>query len=105
MTDEQFQVIQNRGGLVGINFVPEFLNSSGEAGIDDVLRHTEHFLSLGGENCLAIGSDFDGTDLPNGIKGIESVEEIAERMLRENYSETLVNSILFDNANQFFLSL
>lgn len=105
LTDEQFQVIQKRGGLVGINFVPEFLNSSGEAGIEDVLRHMEHFLSLGGEKCLAVGSDFDGTDLPRGIRGIESVEEIAELMLRRNYSETLVNSILFDNAHQFFLSL
>ncbi len=105
LTDEQFSMIKERGGLVGINFVPEFLNASGKAGADDILRHIEHFLSLGGESCLAIGSDFDGTDLPDGIIGVESVEDIAGLMLRRNYSETLVNSILFDNAYHFFVSL
>ena len=105
LTDGQFKFIQERGGLVGINFVPAFLNNSGEAGIEDILRHIEHFLSLGGKNCLAVGSDFDGSNLPKGITGIESVEDIAELMLRHNYSETLVQSILFDNAYHFFLSL
>lgn len=105
LTDEQFGFIRERGGLVGINFVPEFLNDSGKAGPEDILRHIEHFLSLGGEKCVAIGSDFDGTNLPKGITGIESVENVAELMLRHNYNETLVDSILFDNAHQFFLSL
>lgn len=105
LTDEQFGIIRDRGGIVGINFVPEFLNDSGRAAKEDVLRHVEHFLSLGGEKCVAIGSDFDGTDLPDDITGIESVEGLAELMLRHNYSENLVHSILFDNAYQFFLSL
>ncbi len=105
LTDEQFTLIKNRGGLVGINFVPDFLNNSGVANREDILRHIEHFLSLGGEACVAIGSDFDGTELPEEINGIESVEALGELMLRHNYSETLVNSILFDNAYQFFLSL
>lgn len=105
LTDEQFQIIRRRGGLVGINFMPEFLNDSGRAGIDDILRHIEYFLSLGGESCLAVGSDFDGIRLPDGFTGVESVEDVAEIMLRHNYSETLVNSILFDNAYHFFVSL
>lgn len=105
LTDEQFKIIRDRGGLVGVNFVPEFLNASGKANLEDVVRHIDWFLSLGGESCLCIGSDFDGTDLPEGIVGVESVEDLAEQMLRRNYSETLVNRILFDNAYQFFLSL
>lgn len=105
LTDGQFKIIRDRGGLVGVNFVPEFLNTSGKAGITDFLRHIDYFLSLGGEHCLAFGSDFDGTDLPEGITGVESVETIAERMLRQNYKESLVNKILFENAYQFFLSL
>jgi len=106
LTDDQFRIIKERGGLVGINFVPIFLNPTGKAGADDVLRHIEYFLSLGGESCLAIGSDFDGIDrLPHGMAGIESVEDIAELMLHHNYSEVLTNSILFDNAYHFFVSL
>lgn len=105
LTDAQFNVIKERGGLVGINFVPEFLNESSKASADDILRHIEHFASLDGEHCIAIGSDFDGTDLPDKITGVESVEDIASLMLHHNYSETLVNSVLFDNAYHFFVSL
>jgi membrane dipeptidase len=105
LTDEQFHLIKERGGLVGINFVPKFLNSSGIADYNDIFRHIDYFLSLGGENCIAFGSDFDGTPLPNGMTGIESIETIAELMLRHNYGENLVDSVLFDNAHHFFLSL
>lgn len=101
LTDEQFRLICDRGGIVGLNLAPEFL-SSGKAVGEDVLRHAEHFLSLGGESALAIGSDFDGTSLPEGICGIESMEELAEIFLRHNYPEALVMQIFFENAYKFF---
>lgn len=105
LTDAQFLAIRDSGGVVGLTFVPEFLSADTAPRAEDILRHAEHFLSLGGERCLAIGSDFDGTGLPDGITGIESVETVAELMLRHNYSENLVDSILFGNAYHFFLSL
>ena len=49
LTDEQFCLIRDRGGLVGLNFCPDFLRNGGNAGIEDLYRHAEHFLSLGGE--------------------------------------------------------
>ena len=69
------------------------------------MRHAEHFLSLGGENTLCMGSDFDGTDLPDGIRGIESMEDLAEMFLRHGYSEALVRKIFYENARAFFISL
>lgn len=105
LTDEQFTIIKNRGGLVGLNFYPNFLNDKNVANFDDILCHAEHFLSLGGEKVLAIGSDFDGATMPNGISGIESVEELANYFLKHNYSQELVDAIFFQNAYNFFVSL
>lgn len=105
LTDEQFCTVRDRGGVVGITFVRRFLDASWEADIDDLMRHMEHFLSLNGEKTVAIGGDFDGTDLPDGMTGIESVELLAEWMLRRNYPESLVNAVFFDNAYHFFTSL
>lgn len=103
LTDEQFKVIKDMGGIVGINFSSSFLNNNAhQASIKDILSHTEYFLSLGGEKVVAMGSDFDGTDMPGDIKGIESIEDIAECFLSHNYSEQLVNDILFKNAYDFF---
>ena len=64
-----------------------------------------YVVALGGENVLAMGSDFDGTVVPDGITGIESMEEIAEMFLRHNYSEKLVSKIFYENAHKFFQSL
>lgn len=103
ITDSQFKIICQRGGLVGLNFCRSFLNDNPEkADMTDVLRHAEHFLSLGGEDCLAVGSDFDGTDMPKGITGIESMGELCELFLRHNYSEELLDKLFFKNAYNFF---
>ena len=66
LTDSQAQEITRRGGLVGLNYYSPFLRSDGRpAEFEDVYRHAAHFLELGLEHCLALGSDFDGADLPD----------------------------------------
>ncbi len=102
LTNEQFSIIKDRRGIVGINFYKCFLNDNEDkACMYDILKHTEHFLSLGGENTVAIGSDFDGCDLANDINDIKSTEKIYELFLKENYSETLLNKLFFLNAYNF----
>lgn len=103
LTDEQFKIIKDRNGLVGLNFHNAFLNAEPDyASAFDILRHIEHFLSLGGEDIVAIGSDFDGCTLPEDIKGSESMAELFELFLRHNYNETLVKKIFYKNALNFF---
>lgn len=103
LTDEQFNVIRLFGGIVGLNFHNEFLNSnSDKASMYDIIRHADYFLSLGGENNLSIGSDFDGCTLPEDITGSESMYEIYDLFLRHNYKESLVDKIFFKNALNFF---
>lgn len=101
LTDDQFLQIKNIGGLVGLNFCTHFLNENQPAGLKDILNHTEYFLSLGGENIVCLGSDFDGTDMPNGITGIESMALLYEYYLKHNYNEGLVKKIFYENANAF----
>ena len=103
LTDAQFSEIVRRGGLCGVNFYVPFLRDDGRpAALDDVLRHIEHFLALGGETCLALGCDFDGCGaLPAGIAGAQDVEKLAEFLLRHQYSESTVNALFYDNAAAF----
>lgn len=103
LTDEQFGIIRERNGLVGLNFCVDFLNKTAtNAKMYDIIRHAEHFLSLGGEKCLAIGGDFDGADIPDDVSGIEAMPRLYEMFLHHNFSEALVNDIFFDNAFRFF---
>ncbi len=103
LTDEQFQIISENGGIVGINFYKEFLSDNPEKSNKyDILRHTEHFLALGGENTVCFGSDFDGCDLPIDIVSSLQMNEIYEMFLRHNYKESLVRKIFYENALKFF---
>jgi membrane dipeptidase len=67
LTDAQFGEIRDRGGLVGINYYRAFIAdvpAGKDVTFDQLSRHIDHFLSLGGEKVLALGSDFDGSDTP-----------------------------------------
>lgn len=101
LTDEQFFAIKEKGGFVGINFYPAFLSDKPGAGIDDVIRHIDHFLSLGGEDNIGIGADFDGVDcLPRGVTGVHDVCRVFDEMLRRGYGEELVNKISYTNMER-----
>lgn len=101
LTDDQFISIKNVGGIVGITFCNDFLTQTSNPSFDDILKHVEHFLSLGGENVVGIGSDFDGANIPAQMTGIESIEDLYEYFLTKNYNETLVDKIFFNNAYEF----
>jgi len=104
LTDEQFNIIKDSGGLVGLNFYKAFLHDRPEqASMQDVLRHAEHFLSLGGENTLSMGGDWDGAALPVDMAaGLGAIPEMYELFLRHNYPESLLEKIFYGNAAHFF---
>ncbi len=98
LTDDQFEIIKKSGGCVGINFCPDFLNESGKADIEDIIRHIEHFMSLGGEDNVGIGADFDGIDsTPDGINGVEDIYKIFDRLLQKGYTENQIEKISHKN--------
>ena len=94
LTDDQFKALIKNNGVTGINLCPPFLNESGTADINDILRHIEHFMSLGGENNIGIGADFDGiSSTPKDINGVECLNIIFEALLRRNYTEEQIHKI------------
>ena len=101
LTDEQFMHIRSIGGIVGINFHRPFVTTK-EDYISSLLSHIEHFLSLGGEKCLCIGSDFDGADIDPALDSIDKINTLVDAMKRANYSDDLIDDIMFNNASDFF---
>lgn len=102
LTDDMIDVIRSRGGLIGLNFYVGFLREDEDARMTDILRHADWFLSRGCEECLCLGSDFDGCDIPPDMVGIESMETLYEAFLQARYSEDLVRKIFSGNARRYF---
>ncbi len=103
LRDEHFIALRDLGGLVGLNFCrPHLWNPEQETvTVSHIIRHLEHFLSLGGEDIVAIGADWDGASLPDGISTIADAQKLAEEMARLGYSDALIHKIFFDNAYAF----
>ncbi|MER7922868.1 membrane dipeptidase [Streptomyces sp. NPDC096057] len=55
-TDEELRLVADRGGFVGIYFMP-FLNPSGHATAADVVDHIVHAVDVCGEDHVGIGTD------------------------------------------------
>ncbi len=103
LSDEQLLEMKKRGCIIGLNIYPTFLNDDEtKADIDDIIKHTDYMLSLGLENNIALGCDFDGvSSLPKGINGIVDMDKLYEAYLKYNYSQELVDKIFIKNFESF----
>ncbi len=103
LTDEQIKMLADSGGVMGLNLYPPFLADSGKADVSDCLRHVAHILRIGGEECLVLGSDFDGfsTEPMQGLAGPEEYAMFFELLKKHGYSENLVEKITHKNFMRF----
>jgi len=102
LTDDQIREMVERRCLIGLNYYDRFLRDGGNASFQDLLRHTEHFLTLGAEDCLALGSDFDGATLPPWLDSPRKAAELYARFLAQGFSPNLCDKLFFKNALAFF---
>ena len=65
-------------------------------------RHFSHILSLGGEDAVAIGSDFDGCEINPELSGIDKIPHLHYFLSRKGLSDELLERIFFKNASNFF---
>ncbi len=91
-----------RGGLIGLNFCPDFLGD-GNVTSADIVRHAAHFLNLGGEDGLALGADWDGAPMPSDMKDFSSLHPLYDTFTAA-FGQTLTDKIFYENAASFFAS-
>ncbi len=102
LRDDDFVSIKYLDGLVGISMAPQHLSIDTTVTIDHIIKHINHYLSLGGENTVCLGCDFDGvSSLPEGINDISDLERLYIKMQKE-FGEEITNKIFYYNAENFF---
>lgn len=99
---EQIEIIKERNGLIGLNLCRDFIEDENAEGIDALQRQIEHFLSLGCENIIAFGSDFDGCPVHNDLDGIEKIPSVYNSLKEKGISENILKKLFFENAEKFF---
>lgn len=102
LRDDQMESIIQTNGRIGITFVPYFVKQSTEVKIHDILHHIDHICSLGGQQHIVFGSDFDGID--QWITGLEHCGKykVLYELLCKHYKESEVKGFLYENWTRFF---
>lgn len=100
LSDDVIREIIRRDGWLGLTFEGSFVGD-GRVTVDDVLRHLDHVLELGGLNHVGFGSDFDGTS--TRIHGLSSSRDYDSfsAQLEARYGAEVTRTILFDNFESF----
>jgi membrane dipeptidase len=69
LTDRQLDAVRDSGGVVGVCFHHEFAGPRRT----DIARHIDYVATRIGPEHVALGSDFDGCELPAGIRGAQDL--------------------------------
>lgn len=102
LPDEFIREMVRRECLIGLNYSRSFLSDEGRGSLEDLYRHVCRFLELGAERCLALGSDYDGTDIHPDLDSVEKSLTIRDFLTDRGIPAGVADGIMFDNAFRFF---
>lgn len=93
LSDKQATAMFDNNGLIHVVYCPQFVKIEGAATIDDLIRHIDHFCSLGGVKQIGLGSDFDGIT--------DKVIQLEDAAMHENLLNELVKRFTEDEVKGF----
>lgn len=103
LTDDMIREMVKRDCLIGLNYFVDFIRDDKNVqGYEDLYRHVLRFFELGAAKNLALGSDFDGADLPECLSSPEKVMGFYDYMLSRGLTKDEVDGIFYKNAQLFF---
>ncbi|MEO6301341.1 MAG: membrane dipeptidase [Paracoccaceae bacterium] len=101
LTDRQLDAMAERRGLAGLNFGCGFVRPDGIKNPDtpatDMIRHLDHLMGKLGEHGVALGSDFDGTMIPQFIGTAAGLPKLVQAMQDAGYGDALIHRLCWGN--------
>jgi membrane dipeptidase len=108
LSDAQIRALVDRGAPVGLTFA--YLRSRQGHGAFAARRdraalykNTAHFLQLGAQNTLCLGTDYDGTPAPQGLETTNRLPLLRDCLSRRGVDNTTLENIFFGNAYRWFM--
>ena len=98
LTDDMIKVLAENGGVIGLNFARQFLGAAPISRIEDMVAHTRHIVKVGGEDVLALGSDFDGISSELEITHMGEIGRLFAGLSQAGFTENQVEKFAYRNA-------
>jgi membrane dipeptidase len=101
LTDNQLAAIKETQGIVGLNFAVSMLREDGnndeDTPLDVMVRHIDYLVEHLGIDCVAFGSDFDGSKISNEIGDVTGLPRLVAALAEHGYSEAELRKITHEN--------
>lgn len=135
LTDQQIRMLADRGGVLGINLSPSFLDPANLAATDPLwkasrvagvteaerrrlwrqalsiprpsldwaVKHVLHAMDVGGEDCVGLGSDFDGIRrTPQGVESVSDLRKLLPLLQTAGLTERQCRKLTHGNFLRVF---
>lgn len=104
LKDEYIKEIARRGGVIGINYYGPQLVKSGNAKIEDIVKHIQRVVEIGGINACCLGSDFDGmTRYPEDLPNPSRLQDLCKALEKAGFTESEVEKIAYRNLHDYIV--
>jgi membrane dipeptidase len=111
MTDDMIKALAAKDGVIMINYSTSFLSNElyeatqknvpqaerPRVSWEKIVEHIDHAVKIAGVTHVGLGSDFDGTSVPDGMEDASKLPKITAALLEKGYSEQDVKNILGEN--------
>ena len=100
LPDNLIKLIANKGGVIGLNFAQSFLGTSPVSRIDDIVKHGLYLINKGGEDVVALGTDFDGIKPNTEIKDASEMYRLYDAFKEVGLSVEQCEKLFWKNADR-----
>lgn len=100
LPDNLIKLIANKGGVIGLNFAQSFLGTSPVSRIEDIVKHGLYLINKGGEDVVALGTDFDGIKPNTEIKDASKMYRLYDAFKEAGLSVDQCEKLFWKNADR-----
>ena len=97
------KLLAQKGGVIGINLEPTFVNKNANdttSRVQTLCNHVEHLRQIGGEDCVAIGTDFDGIEGTFEIRDCTYLHLLWEELQHRGFKESFLEKLAYRNVER-----
>ncbi len=107
LSDDMIKGIADKNGIIGLNYCNSFLadNCDSKKGIDiqAFIPHINHIVNIGGEDCIGLGTDFDGIDYsPIQIEDASKQQNFVRLLETNGFKEDFIEKICYKNVLRLY---
>lgn len=107
LSDDLILKMAQKGCVIGVNYCADFLVDKNthfehKSYVKDIVKHIKHIVSIGGIDCVGLGSDFDGIPYNLEMKDCSMLSLLVNELQKEGFNEEEIKKICYENVLNLF---